>query len=114
MDNSCGKFDDRMGAEASRNSPWADGASDFPDAKRAIDVDQVDGESHPECVDGLAGNDPETAARRESVSPKETFGAFRARASHLELCGQRIAPRRVCETLWRRFSGVNRPREELT
>ena len=64
VDGADGQFDDGMGGEAGGESPGPDVAANLSDDVFAVDVDEVDGELHEECVDGLARYDPEAPALR--------------------------------------------------
>jgi hypothetical protein len=50
VDGPCGQFKYRMRTKARGNAPRADAALYFSDSIFAVQVDEVDGEAHEECV----------------------------------------------------------------
>ena len=61
----------------------------------AIEIDQVNWESHEEGVYRLTGNDPHTLPRCENFPSKETFGTLRAGACDLCFVGNLCIARDV-------------------
>ncbi len=64
-----------MCGETSREPPRRNAASQFPDAKAAVEIDKVDGELHPERVHCLAGYDPQPRSRLEALAPQKALAA---------------------------------------
>lgn len=70
-----------MRREAGREPPWRHIAAQFLNSLFTVDVDEINGELHPERVYRLAGNDPEPTARRQTLSAKKPLAARGACAS---------------------------------
>jgi len=77
-----------MRREACGQAPGAYCASDLLDLELAIEIHEVNGKAHEECMDRLAGSDPETLAFCETVAPEQAFAALGSTIGHFELRGE--------------------------
>ncbi len=68
-----------MGGEAGGETPGGDAGPDLADLQAAVHIDKVDGELHPEGVDGFAGDDPEATAGGQAGTSEKTFATLAAR-----------------------------------
>ncbi len=82
-----------MRGPASRHPPWAYAASHLPDTVVAVQIDQIDRESHEERMHRLAGNYPQSFARQKAFPPQQTLPArwpcmrgFEPRSQHRAAC----------------------------
>ena len=94
------EFEHRVGAQTGGNPPGSYGIPDLFNAQRAIHVDEIERESHPEGMNGLAWDDPKAAAGRECVAPEEPFGTLRTGTGNLKACCEGCVPGCVDELLW--------------
>ena len=70
------------------DSPGTHSASNFFHFVFAIEINQVNRETHEESVDRFAGNNPKTFARTEPISAEQSFGALRSTGGNFQLSGQ--------------------------
>jgi hypothetical protein len=93
-DRTRGKLYDRVSAQARREAPRTYVAPDLHDPTLAIEIDQVNGESHPEGVYRFARHYPKTLAIGQGFSSEQAFpsGAVIAGEPHvlaeLDISGQ--------------------------
>jgi hypothetical protein len=65
-----------MGSEAGRQPPRRDLAHELPDSLLAVQVNQIDGEAHPEGVYGFTRDDPQTFPGGETLTPQQSLIAL--------------------------------------
>ena len=65
-----------MCPETGRQPPRRHFAHKLPDSLLAVEIDEVDGEAHPEGVYGFAGHDPQPLPASETLAPKQTLIAL--------------------------------------
>lgn len=65
------KLEDGMSRKTGRKPPWKNFTPELLDSLLAVQINQVDGEMHPECVYGLTRDDPQAFAEREFFTPEQ-------------------------------------------
>ena len=87
-----------MGGEACGETPGGYLAPHFFDSLPAVNVDEVDGELHPEGVDRFAGHDPKASAWRQALAPEKSLASFGARVCLLEAGCEHSFAGKVCHS----------------
>jgi hypothetical protein len=97
-----------MSGEASGETPGRDIASQLFDSLPAVNVNEVDGELHPEGVDRFAGHDPKASAWRQALAPEEALASFGTRVGLLEAGGEHGFAGEVChaQKVFRGWLGI--------
>jgi hypothetical protein len=72
----CGKFDHRVCGEAEGKPPRMHLASCLHDPMFPVEIDKVNGELHPERVDGFAWNDPQAFPIVQLLAAKQAPAAI--------------------------------------
>jgi hypothetical protein len=74
--------------ETGREPPGTHAAPDLFHSQFAVQVNEIDGELHEECVDRFAGPDPQAFSRAEFLAPQQTLPALRAFIRNLHGMGE--------------------------
>jgi len=65
-----------MRSQTGREPPGGHSTHKLPDSLLAIKIYEVDGEAHPEGMNGFARNDPEALAGSEPLAPQQALIAL--------------------------------------
>lgn len=95
MNRSRRQFQNRMCGQACRKTPRWHSASDFLDAILPIEVDKINRESHEECVNRLARNNPHAFTRRQMIAPQKALASCASAFGGLRIGCQYGLPRHI-------------------
>lgn len=77
-----------MSQETGGHAPWNHSAFDFFYLELSIEIHEVNGKAHEECVDRLAWRNPETFTIGKTVATEQAFAALGSAIGNFKLSGK--------------------------